>query len=139
MPRDAQAFLWEDDYHEVVTEDEDGWGREGISLDADDGAGGAGASLPPPPWLAAAAAPHAAPPGPLQSAYSPEQGFRRAPPAALAHSCSLRSARTHARRSRSRLQRDKLARAGGASGVAVAAAGGGRARAERRGRRAIAR
>lgn len=73
-----QAPLWEDDYQEIVSEAEDVWGREAAAVDD--------TPLAPPPWLAAPApadsaaeAPSDAP-GALSSAYSPAQGFRRAPP-----------------------------------------------------------
>jgi hypothetical protein len=82
--REPQAYLWEDDYHEVVTEDEDGWGREAMLVEGD--ASADASPLAPPPWLSGATTNAAAAggggvdggaPGALRSAYSPEQGFRR--------------------------------------------------------------
>jgi hypothetical protein len=104
--REPQAYMWEDDYHEVVTEDEDGWGREAMLVEGD--ASADASPLAPPPWLSGATtnAPAAGgggvdggAPGALRSAYSPEQGFRRvrtrgATAAARAHA----AATSHAQR-----------------------------------------
>ena len=111
--------MWDDDYQEIVSEAEDVWGREAAAVDD--------APPAPPPWLATPAAADAAEapsdaPSALSSAYSPAQGFRRAPPARASEQ-PVQQLQTRSLRRPDAAQSGERGGAGRDAGVGHAAAG----------------